>query len=131
MSPGREQRPPVEGAAVGSGREAHDQDSMVPPPRGPGHDDRPPLDATAEAHACHLADAHAAVDVIGRAQQAVRLLEVVDAGSRCPAVRAPRYLAAQLCRLAGELDEETGHLRALVAVSDGVLPVGDTRGRAA
>lgn len=125
MSPGREQRPPVEGAAVGSGREAHDQDSMV------ADHDRPAPGPTAEAHAAYLAEAREGIAAVGREQRAVRLLEVVTADPRCPAIRAPRHLAAQLRALADELDEETGHLRALVAVSDGVLPVGDTRGRAA
>ena len=91
---------------------------------------RPALGPTPEDHARHLAVARAGTAAIGRAQRAVRLLEVVAAGPRCPAIRAPRHLAAQLRALADELDQ-TGHLRALVAVSDGVLPVGDTRERAA
>lgn len=65
---------------------------------------RPPLGPTTDAHAAHLADAHAAIAAAGRAHRAVRLLEVV-AANRCPAIRAPRHLAAQLRQLADELEE--------------------------
>lgn len=67
---------------------------------------RPPLGPTTEAHALALAGGHAAIAAVGRAQRAVRLLEVVAAGPRCPAIRAPRHLADQLSALADELDEE-------------------------
>lgn len=67
---------------------------------------RPPLRPTAEAHARHLAAALAGIAAVGRAQQAVRLLEVVAADPRCPAIRAPRHLADQLRALADELDVE-------------------------
>lgn len=70
-----------------------------------GSTHRPPLGPTSEARALALADAHAAIAAAGRAHRAVRLLEVV-AANRCPAIRAPRHLAAQLRQLADELDQE-------------------------
>jgi hypothetical protein len=65
---------------------------------------RPAIGMTAEQRDFFLAMARQSIAAVGRAQHAVRLLEFVDRRP-VPHVNAPRWLAAELRRLAVELEE--------------------------
>lgn len=49
------------------------------------------------------AQAREGIAAVGRAQRAVRLLEAVTAAPRCPAIRAPRHLGAELIALGRDI----------------------------